>query len=414
MINPAALNKLPEEVKDVIYGEDIPLNNIKISNKFFLNRVQLDYILELEHKAFLKKISVLDFPKKLEKMEGAGRCDLRKLTLDIAYEILWPLQEYLENVDRLILRLGGKVPRLKRLKRAALQRTVFPEFEAGTVKQMLKKYNNFKDLRLTSRKIVNPEGRTTAPTVDNWIKDYVHFSGAAYHNALQRSKYLTKAPNIAKLSKNELDSLRHFITAYDDNIKIQFELVAGVLRVSEFSEEKPTTKVDIDKLLKKFHKQLNDIEVKMLPADFIMSEANNNLSKVRDILWNAIGLQDKDKVSSCLKVLIEKKALEALLKEDSRFRNILKRFINLRYSHDLGDWLDKNTDHLLARRLFFEMILVDKMHIKDDVTVLAFYLSNLIPGSGQVVYLDQNTGKFKWREIHMADKQLAWISEVVR
>jgi hypothetical protein len=414
MISSQELQKLPDEVKEVVYGESIAINNRQIADTFSLNRNQLDFILELEKEMFLKKISVLDLPKKLEKMERAEYHDLRKIALELANRILWPLQEYLEKVDRLILRLGGKVPRLKRLKRAALQRTVFPEFESGTIKQMLSKYDDFKDLRLTAKKIRSKEGRIIAPTIDNWLKDYVHFSGAAYHNALQRSKYLTKGPNISDLNKKELDSLRHFITAHDDNIKVQFERLGGVLRVAEFTEEQAVSQVNVDKILKRFHKDLLAIDKQILPTDFIMSEANNDLVKVRDVLWNAVGLQDKDKVVSCLKVLIEKKSLEAMLKEDNRFKSILKRFINIRYGYNVEDWLEKNIDHLLVRRLFFEMILVDKMRVKEQATVIAFYLSNLIAGSGQLVYLDKKSGKFKWREIHLADKKLAWISEIAK
>ena len=414
MVSSEELQKLPDEVKEVVYGEGIAINNRQIADTFSLNRNQLDFIMELEKEMFLKKISVLDLPNKLEKMERAEYHDLRKIALEIANRILWPLQEYLEKVDRLILRLGGKVPRLQRLTRAALQRTVFPDFEAGTIKQMLARYDDFKDLRLTAKKITSKEGRTIAPTVDNWIKDYVHFSGAAYHNALQRSKYLTKSPNVAGINKKELDSLRHFITAYDDNIKIQFERVGGVLRVSEFSEEKTNTQVDVKQVLEKFRQTLLDIDKQVLPMDFIMSEADNDVTKVRDVLWNAVGLQDKDKVISCLRVLIEKKALEALLKEDSRFRNILKRFVSIRYGYGVEDWLDKNIDHLLVRRLFFEMILVDKLRISDQAPIVAFYLSNIVSGSGQVVYLDESSGKVKWREIHLAGKQLAWISEIVK
>lgn len=406
--------KLPPEVQNVIFDPIISEKNKAIGDKFFFNAKQMDLILDLEGRIFLKQLPILDLPNELENLERAEHYDLRVVALEIAYNILWPLQSYLEQVDRLILRLGGKVPRLVPLRPITLQKKLFSEQEDGTVRGLLEKYEDFKDLLLSARKIIDREGRLISPTVDNWLKDYVHFAGADYHDSLQRSAYLAKGPNIPLLSSKEKESLRFFLTSYDDNVKMLFVLEDGILKVTEFVEPKAEEEApDLDKIVVQFTSQLAELETKVLSSSFILSEAQNDTMKLREVLWQSLGLQDSDKVMGCLKILIEKKALDAMLNEDNRFRSILLRFINVRYGKRMETWLDNNQDKLLARRLFLEMILTEKLNLTSEMaTLTAFYLTNILPNSGQVIYLDAQTGVLRWREVQLLGSQLAWIDNL--
>jgi hypothetical protein len=409
------IEDLPEEVRDIIFSIKIFEEKKKIFDKYFLDEDQGNFLLNLEQKVYLKKVSPLDLPNYLEDLEGAKFIDLRSLALDFSLNILWPLQSYLEQVDRLILRLGGKVPRLVPLRRSTdLQKRLFPEQDAGTVKELLEKYEDFKDLFLSARKIIDREGRLISPTVDNWLKDYIHFSGASYHDSLQRSEYLAKGANIPLLSSKEKESLRFFLTSYDDNLKMLFRLENGLLAVSEFSEPPAVEEnIDLDKVIERFKSALTALENRILSTSFILSEAQNDLAKLREILWQAIGLGDSNKAISCLKILIEKRALDAMLKEDGRFKSILLRFINVRYGKRMEVWLDNNQDKLLIRRLFLEMILSEKLGLASEQALLtAFYLTNLVPDSGQVVYVDGVMGYLKWREIQLLGSQLSWIDKL--
>ena len=210
----------------------------KIAEKFSLDFKQIDYIVNLEIPLFLKEIPVLDLPQKLEDIEGASELDLRSLALEIAYNILWPLQDYLTKVDRLILRLGGKVPPLKRLRKIVLQHELFPTEAHGTIRNFLIKYEDFKDLRLNSKKIINKDNRKVIANVDNWIKDYVHFLGAGQHNSLQRSKYFSENKNILALNKEEKDSLIEFFNSYDKNHIVNIINDSSVLRIAKYKEKK--------------------------------------------------------------------------------------------------------------------------------------------------------------------------------
>ena len=407
---------IPEEVREVILAEDISDFNTLLADTFDLNRDQLDFIIDLQGDLFLQRIGPLDLPTKLQDMDRAKHHDLRAISLEIAYNVLWPLQDYLKTVDRLILRLGGKVPRPKHFRKSIVQKKLFPDHEVSTVKRALSVYDDFGDLRLSAKKIINKSGRRVGPTVNNWIKDYIHFLGAGYHNSLQRSKYLAKAKNVKILTETERESLRFVLTSYDDNIEIDFYKSAGILEATEYkasakqSESKP---VNIDNIVNRFKQDIVNISKELLPNDFILSEADNEIYKIRNILWKALGLQDKPKVLTCIKVLLEKKSFDIMIKEDNRFHNILKRFVGIRYNRATENWLDNNQDKLLTRRLFLEMILVDKLKLNEtDATLRALYLTSLVPGSGQIVFLDSVDGRLKWRDLELTNNQLVWLHPV--
>lgn len=413
------LTELSPEVQSIIFGEEVYQNNQKIADQFALNQAQLDFVLDLEEKIWLKQIDILDLPKELEKMERAEHYDLRALSLELAYQIFWPLQEYLEKVDRLILRLGGKVPRIQHLQSVASNRQnqqVLPKILKGIVKILLEQYPELKDYRLSSKKIKSKDGHSLSPTISNWIDDYVHFLGAGYHDSLQRSKYLAKSPNVLDLAPGDLESIRHFFTSYDDNVLIEINTEDVIAKISLVNnvEKKPVAtekkEISLEQLVKDLYQKFPEIEQNLLSTSVILSEAENSLHKLRDILWQALALQDQEKVISCLKVMLEKKALDLMLAEDKRFQGLLRRFVGIRY----GDQVTWNIqDKLLVKRIFFELIFSDKLKMSASRAALtAFYLNNLTKKSGPVVYLDQASGILKWRELELVNKQLTWLNSI--
>ncbi|RJQ34757.1 hypothetical protein C4566_01755 [Candidatus Parcubacteria bacterium] len=412
---------LPEEVRDIIFSEEIYQANDSLFQKFHLDRKQIEFILNLLDAVYLQRIEPLELPQKLEEISRAEYISLRDLAMDIATSILWPLQDHLGSVDRLILRLGGKIPKLKPIRKRVFQKKIFPGQATGTIEKITEEYDDFKTLRLSSRKIIDKDGKAVSPTVDNWLKDYVHFLGAGFHNALDRAKYLAKSPNVLPLSPAEKESIRYLVIAYDDKVEMDFLLDGALLKVSEPVQSEGQLKneqaIDVNQIVENFKKKLLSLESSILPEDFILSEAENDPKKVRNILWNALGLQDKEKTTSCLKLLIKRKNLDLMLKEDVRFLNILKRFVNIRYGGkydgDLDNWLNKNLDKLIVRRLFLEMVLVEKLRLDSQEAMLwAFYLSNLVAGAGQIVYLDEDDGQLKWREVQVNGENISWVDNL--
>ena len=411
--------QFPEEIRFYI-SDQVEQLTYDLAAKFELSGEQEIFIFDLEDDIFLKKISILELANHLDKIPNAKGVDVRLLALDLAYKVFWPLQDYLGEVDRLILRLGGKVPRQKTLRVNPKDdnNKLFDGTEQSTVREMLERYENFASLRLTANKIINKAGHTVTPTVENWIEDYVHFLGAGNHNSLKRAQYLSKAPNALKVSEKERERLRYFLVSYDENIPVFFHLEQGILMIDEMQEPEKILQpknvgIDISQILDNFHQSLRGLDNKMVSTNIIMSEAENNINKVRDILWRAIGIGDKDKALGCLRVLITRKSFDQIIKDDSRFKNILKRFIGVRYGQNMERALDENMDQLIVRRVFLEMILSEKLRLnEEEFCAAAFYLTNIVPGSGQVVYFDKRTKKFKWLDIQVVANKFAWVDKI--
>lgn len=404
------LQQLPPEVQDVIFSDDITDQNLKLADTFGLSQGQLSFILDVEEDIWIKKTAVLDLPTELEEMDQVEDLDIREIALEIALQVLWPLQEYLKDVDRLILRLGGKVPRMKRLRRSKVKSSVLPAIIKGVAKILLEQYPDLKDKRLSSKKILAKDGRRVLPSIANWTDDYIHFLGAGYHNSLQRSKYLAKSPNILGTDEDERETLRHFFTSYDDGVIVEVDNSTAVLKIKEVKEEKITAEIakpELQEILDKIHKNILELDKNLVPENIILSETGNSLHKLRDVLWRALALQDKDKVVGCLRVLLNKKSLDLMVQEDRRFQGLLKRFINIRYGEQ--SQFDYN-DKLLLRRLFFELILVDKLGLSQlQATTAAYYLINLMPKSGQVVYLDAQEQELRWRDVHLMNNKITFL-----
>ncbi|MBT4516951.1 MAG: hypothetical protein HOC78_03565 [Candidatus Komeilibacteria bacterium] len=413
------LNALPEEVQDFIWGIMSDFN-YTLFNDPSLNFTQFEFINTLQDDIILKKKNILDLPKELEKMPGKFQGDFRELALKIAIEIFWPLQDYLGGVDRLILRLGGKVPKLVPLKKKASKNKDFlGDTFQGKVKDLISQHKEFKGLQLTPDKIFNKKGSLINPSVQNWIDDYIHFLGAGKHSSLERAKYISKSPNSLKLDDKYKDSLRFLLLSYDQGVELYFDKSEKLLVIKDqparklLNKEIKDDKLGFDNILIDFKKDLRSLQEGLFPSDIIMSEAEGDINKVRDILWQSIGMGDKDKVMGCLALLISRKSFDSMIKKDSRFKSILKRFIGIKYGQGMEVSWDENMDQLISRRFFLEMLLVDKLALDEkSLFVTIFYMTNIIPDSGQLIYFDKQDQKFKWRAIQVTGNKFAWVDSL--
>lgn len=419
MISREELLNFPEDIRDFMLYEMETLTD-GIIQKFALNDEQAMFVFDLDDGVFLKNIDTLQLPNKLDSMPDAKNVDVRLLALDIAYKVLWPLQDYLEGVDRLILRLGGRVPRIRPLRNPIKDAgTLFPGVIEGMVKKIMAQFTDFKELRLTSNKIFNEKDLTVSPTVENWLKDYIHFAGAGEHDSLKRAKYLAEGRNVISLNDKDKESLRCLLVSYDQGSRAYFEIQEGILRVSEVNENKTAIVTEkgeglsFDKKLEKLHQHIIQIDSSVLGRDFVMSEADNEINKVRDVLWKALGLQDKDKALGCLRILVEKQMLFMMIREDNRFRGILKRFINIKYGREFETILEGDYDKSIIQRIFLEMLLVDKLRLSEaEALAVAFYITNLQENSGQIVYFDKTTSSLRWRELQTIGNKLLWQEQL--
>lgn len=405
------LQNLDRSIQDIIFSEEITDKHLQIADQFALNQNQLDFILDLEEKVWIKNLEVLNFPQELNQMERAEDYDLRALALELALKIFWPLQDYLKDVDRLILRLGGKVPLPVHLQASTNnqdQDITLPNNFFGPVRVLLEQNEILNGAFLTEHKIINQLGQKVSPTVENWLKNYFHFLGAAYHNSLQRAQFLAKEPNVLSLNNEEKENLRYFLTSYDEglDLEVNYENNFLTFRTREENNTQVAEVVSTEGLLKIFQEKLSELKASFVSEKLLSDEAGTSLYKLRDIFWQALSLQDTEKTLGILQTLLNKKALDLLLDEDKRFAGVLKRFVSIKFGEQ-AVW--PSADKLIRLRLFLELILVDKLRLDDMRTgILAYYFSNLSNPNNQIVYLDLKAKIFKWRALELNNKQIVW------
>lgn len=410
--------KLPEELQDFIWNDVTDIND-KMRNKYNLGSEQEFFLNSLEDKVFLKIISPLDIMAELQEMPDAKDYKIREIALDIALKILAPIREYIEDVDRLILRLGAKVPPLKKLKKTSNNtENTFVDFAEGNLKELLEKYKNLGEERVSKNKIIDKFGTKVSPNINNWIKDYIHFLGAGNHSSLDRAKYLSKAKNILDLSPEDRKNVSMLVTAHDDGKDYKFTKSDSLLKISEIKKiekkkNEPDKKKNIDDFLRELKVNIKKLEEKIISEKYLLEEVDNDINKLSNLLWDSIGLEDKEKAISCLHLMIKKKFFDNTIKNDKRLKGIFKRFLDLRYGKKTDNFLENNHDKLLYRRLFLEMILVDKLNFKEqEACTVAFYLSGIVKGSGQIVYLDKTNLSLKWREVQLVGNNITWLDDV--
>lgn len=405
------LKNLEQNIQDIIFSENFSNQHKLIFDEFYLNQKQANFILDLEEKVWLQKIGVLNFPQELNQMERAEYYDLRALALELALKIFWPLQDYLKDVDRLILRLGGKVPlpvHLQVTSEVQENNAQMLKHFFGPMKVLLEQHEILNEALLTPHKIINQLGQKVAPSVANWLKNYFHFLGAAYHDSLQRAQFLAKEPNVLALNNQEKENLRYFFTSYDEGLELEVDYEDNFLslKTREANNVQVAEVISTEELLKIFQEKLSEIKASFVGEKLLSDEAGTSLYKLRDVFWQALSLQDIEKTLGILKVLISKKALDLLLDEDKRFAGVLKRFVGIKFG-EVASW--PTTDKLIRLRLFLELILVDKLRLDSmKAGLLAYYFSNLSNENSQIVYLDIKARVFKWRELELNNKQIVW------
>lgn len=411
------LHRLSDDIKTAIYDEKNSDINSEIASKFELSSDQLRKIFPILLKIFSKELSVLDFPAEVSKLNFPN-VDLRALSLEFALKRLWPLQQYLGDVDRLILRLGGQVPStVPQLS----SHSVSPEAELideqhddnaliQPVKEFMSANVGNKDSFLTQNYIADENGRPVEPTLENWLKDYLHFAGAEASDNLIRSQYLVRSENAKRLSQQEKDNVLNFLASYMESRPMRLTLTDNFLTIAEVGEASPAVQLgqvaDTEELIQQYHQYVSRLDLQLdRLRDGLMVESGGEASRLADLLWNAIGLSEHERALVTLVLLAEKQYLPELLRTDQRYIGILRRYVNVRFGDRAkavwqADWSAVNWT------LFLQLLLQDKIQLQSAESAMAGeYLSQVMQLPTPPVYIDAAAGQWRWREVRYNDKR---------
>jgi hypothetical protein len=378
-----SISELPDAVQRVLIDEHDAEVNRSIRSSFFLEQDQFNAMINCITETILGNSPVLDFPQLLMRLPGSNTLDIRALALRIAIDKLWPLQEFLKNVDVLITRLGGRVPAPVPLPAAPVDTDEEAEpietLVQGPAKDIIQRYRVFPDLYVTQKPIRDSEDRLKAPTLNNWLQDYLHTVGAEGTGSLKRSKYLSKSVNALSLNAPEKQNLLNFLFSYEDGVPMYWRIVekqyllidAEMPQDQKQAKEQKQSTQQMSELVEQYgavqRKYQAIFEEKKQGLEL---EINGNTKKIADIVWDALGLQDTERCLAALDLLIDHHWLLDTLKTDHRFQGIVARSLGVRYGIEAKNtWSgDLTTGVMLA--VLWKLLLIEKLGLDEGTAAI--------------------------------------------
>lgn len=411
----SVFSTLPPAVKQVIIDDRVVQFNKKIRSDFTLNEDQFDFVLGLLADIILKRVSVLDVTDHMARIPMADKVDLRVLTLRLAVDRLWPLQEYLGNVDVLINRLGGQVPTPVSMPRVSTTQAQ-PDVMQSTAKELLRKFKLYSEMYLTQKPLRDADGRLKPPTVDNWLKDYFHVAGAASNSSLKRSQYLVKSQNVKGLNEAEKNNLLNFLISYEDDQPMYWRIEEEQYLVAETEKNNVASgRAGNHQSLAVLLRRSNEARQRYQQAFAdkrrgLEVEINGSLRKLYDIIWDALAMADAPRVLAAFDLLIERGGLQEMLKIDQRYRGIVARSVDMRYGTEAKTFWNGDMNTSVAQALLWQLVLVEKMHLpEDEAANLADYFADRLGLSEKIAYLDLATEKFAFRKVQYQHRALMFV-----
>ncbi len=403
-----SLQQLPERLKDIIFAEGNADINAEIISQFALTPSQKESMFRLLVRLFTGQLAPIDLPSELAKSIDIP--DKRGLALALATKRLWPAHEFLSGVDTLIQRLGGQLPQ-------GSSAVSGPESNSegtiiATAEEFLRQHSDNRALRLTSKPLDLGQGPVEDPTIDNWLKDFLRAMGPSMKDGLARSQYLIRSSNVKNLAPEEKDNVLNFISSYGEGTLARFSLDGNKVMVrsgsAEATVDQPkqpvTSTVDVARITDQYRVYSQDV---ISRNSSVMSgleiEIGDQAGRLADIIWEALGVEDRDRVIAALVLAARRKQLATFISSDLRFIGIVRRFISVRFGDQAKSWWQPDGT-LVSAALFFQLVLQDKLHYSPAETAM---IANVIcseAGWEQVAYIDLTRAEFRLREVKLVAK----------
>jgi len=417
------IKTLPQVVVDAVFDPDDIVINRNLRDKFSLADEQMTFLLTLYLEIVVGDKKILDLLDALAHMPDVAGLDLKALALEFALVKLWPLQDYFGNVDILINRLGGIVP-AKKIQPKALADTGATAGASsssagatyGGAKEILRQNKALSDLYLTQKPLRDEQDMLLAPTVDNWLKDYLHIMGASGSSNLKRSQYLVKSPNAKNLNEAERTNLLNFLLSYEEGLPMhwrpeqdQYLLVEPEMPANAAGSVAAQAQPAAMAAMMEFYSQVQANYQRLFEEkrQGLELEIGGAVNKLTDIMWEALGVGEAERFMAAAYYLMERHMFLDLLKVDQRFRGIVARAIDARYGVQAKNTWDGAMDSIEGQTIFWQLVLVEKL--SQDESKAAIIADSFVRHMGfkqQCSYLDVASGKFRFRNLEFKQRRL--------
>lgn len=205
---------LPEPIKNRLGGVEVLRNIKKLEEKY---DVQLSFLVVL---VAIGEISLDGISEYAEKKFGFSEEDAFDLRSDMVREIfslllfndekpVMPEAELKEEFSKGIVKLLTD--------NAAADDVNFSIFSLFSKNGALQE--NLNNILLTNQEIITSghlviEDKEAAPTISNWLKDFIRVNGSEMFDELKMAEYLSSSANAKQLKQTEKDLLRKLFRLY--------------------------------------------------------------------------------------------------------------------------------------------------------------------------------------------------------
>lgn len=236
--------ELPEPVKKVLFSNEITETVFGINTSYSFNPEQSKKSAQIIGQVFIKKISINQYLKVLQKNIDLSQGILAGVAVSVAKEIFLPLKSYFKNLEKLIdnWQTIASPPRYKRqslnLSRTSTkeQKTIIKPTQTESpliktdiikkdIKDIAKEFPEIGSQLIGTQPIrIANLGEPVRPSIKNWLKDYIRQKETNNHSIAKHSNYLYYNPNAKMLNKKEKEKLNQLLKSYDENTLLSISL----------------------------------------------------------------------------------------------------------------------------------------------------------------------------------------------
>jgi len=241
--NLTPFQRLPDDIKDAMSSIENAEINGKIAEKYQLEEEKISLLVNVIARVILKEISLMDFPRSLKDALNIDVETTKAMALDIAIRRFLPLKNHLGDVESLIRKLGGEVPKGSPLAQPAIKTpsSALPlplSFLHKNLRAALKDTKETEDQLITSQPIrIEGFNGLVRPSLKNWLSDYIRLEGVGPHSLLVLTSYLYNSVNGKILNPRERKTLGKILQSYDENSSLPVLEKTGLVALEELERE---------------------------------------------------------------------------------------------------------------------------------------------------------------------------------
>lgn len=440
-------NRLPDDIKSRLKSQAAVQTTAEIKDQY---KIDADFVITL---VMIGELAIKDIPEYLSKKYRINRDNAVNIKDELVNKIFKSILDNeelsaLNPVDNIKEIFQYKILSMMQEDKAIVKEIndeiIFLIFTKDLLNQdELVQILSANQELLTAKKFVL-DNKAAAPTVANWIKDFIKYQGVEFFDLVILSRYLTSSANAKILDEDErrqvikllkvYRNLKFFPLSMSDDVdeweifpieKEETLTKARTVTSSRLKSEIPSAADQLRKAIavpsqpslagafREFEKFYDNILKK---EDNLMVQTKGNVDKIKKQLASAARSGDRATVVACLKILARDGSLKTVLRDHQAWLEATAESMRKKYKSQYDEKSveqmiinikhNPNSTPLLSE--FLQYILKTRAKLSDEESALvAMDLGQAMDGEKQKFsYGNEATGQFEWVKHKIVNGQL--------